>query len=437
MTVDLDVTHDPARTSWVASANDGATDFPIQNLPFCMFSHSGGPKRAGVAIGDQLLDLAVAAELNLIGSEAATAVRACTGSSLDPVMALAGRLATALRHDLANALTSGDKAANHASRLLVPQRDVRYFLPATIGGFTDFFTSLFHTERGGRATRPDNPVPPNFRYMPIAYNSRASSVRISGEAIRRPLGQRRRPDGEVHFGPCESLDFELELGAFIGKPNELGDPVRIEDAGDHLFGFCLLNDWSARDVQRWEGFPLGPFLAKTLSTSISPFVVTADALRPFRTSAAKRPDGDPMPLDYLNAENDQRLGGLDLRMEAFIQTERMRANGLDPHRVTSANFRDMYWTVAQMVAHHTINGCNLRVGDLIGSGTVSGPTDESRACLAEIVASGDAISLPNGESRSWLEDGDTVVFRARAEREGYASIGFGECVGRILPALAR
>ena len=437
MTIDLDFTHVPGRKSWVASANDGASDFPLQNLPFCVFSRSGERKRAGVAIGDELLDLDAAARLKLIDGEAAAALLACTGDNLDPVMAMAGPSATALRHRLSEVLASDHKASSHASRLLVPQRDAQYHLPAAIGGFTDFFTSLYHTERGGRASRPDNPVPPNFRYMPIAYNSRASSIRISGEEIRRPLGQRRPSDGEVHFGPCESLDFELELGAFIGKANELGDPVDIGVAGDHVFGYCLLNDWSARDIQRWESFPLGPFLAKTLSTSISPFVVTSDALRPFRTVAAKRPDGDPAPLEYLNSERDQRLGGIDLRMEALILTESMRSKGLEPHRVTSANFRDMYWTVAQMVAHHTINGCNLRVGDLIGSGTVSGPTDDSRACLAEIVASGDVISLPNGERRTWLEDGDTVIFRAKAERDGYVSIGFGECTGRILPALSR
>jgi fumarylacetoacetase len=351
---------------------------------------------------------------------------------------MTGAPATALRHRLSELLLSGhDRAARHVSRLIVSQRDATFHLPAAIGGFTDFFTSLFHTERGGRASRPENPVPLNFRYMPIAYNSRASSVRISGESIRRPLGQRRRSDGEVHFGPCESLDFELELGAFVGKGNELGQPVSIASADAHVFGYCLLNDWSARDIQRWESFPLGPFLAKTLSTSVSPFVVTSDALRPFRVAAAKRPDGDPAPLKYLSSEVDQRQGGIDLMMEAFIQTESMRAKGAEPFPVSRANFQHMYWTVAQMIAHHTSNGCNLCVGDLIGSGTVSGPTDDSRACLAEIVASGDTITLPNGEQRTWLEDGDAVVFRAKAERKGFVSIGFGECIGRIMPAISQ
>jgi fumarylacetoacetase len=435
MSINLDFTHDPARKSWVASANDGVTDFPIQNLPFCMFSRAGGTRRAGVAIGDQILDLGIAADRRLIAGEAAAAIRACTDGTLDPLMKIGAASATALRHRLSIVLAS-DSADAGAIDLLLPQKEAQYHLPATIGGFTDFFTSLYHTERGGRVSRPDNPVPPNFRFMPIAYNGRASSVRISGEDVRRPLGQRRRSDGEVHFGPCESLDFELELGIFIGKGNPLGDPISISSAAEHVFGFCLLNDWSARDIQRWESFPLGPFLAKTLSTSISPFVVTTDALRPFRTAAATRPAGDPAPLRYLTDESDRRHGGIDLRMEAFIQTEAMRDKGIAPHRVTSANFRDMYWTFAQMIAHHTINGCNLRVGDLIGSGTVSGPSDDSRACLAEIVASGETVLLPGGEARTWLEDGDTVVFRAKAERAGYVSIGFGECVGRILPNLS-
>ncbi|MGY3591384.1 fumarylacetoacetase [Bradyrhizobium sp. USDA 4341] len=437
MTIDLDFTHDPNRKSWVVSANEASTDFPIQNLPFCMFGRAGESRRAGVAVGADILDLDAAVELQLFNGEAAAAIRACKGESLNPIMAMVGPSATALRHRLSEVLVIGSDRMTHASQLLIPRREVQFHLPATIGGFTDFFTSLYHTERGGRASRPDNPVPLNFRYMPIAYNSRASSVRISGEPIRRPLGQRQRRDGAVHFGPCESLDFELELGAFIGKGNELGEPVDVAAAGDRVFGYCLLNDWSARDIQRWESFPLGPFLAKTLSTSISPFVVTSDALRPFRAPATKRPEGDPPPLEYLHSDADQRRGGIDLTMEALIQTEGMRAQGLDPYRVTSANFRDMYWTVAQMVTHHTVNGCNLRVGDLIGSGTVSGPTDESRACLAEIAASGDTIYLPNGEQRKWLEDADTVVFRAKAQRAGYVSIGFGECTGQILPALSR
>ncbi|MBW7970136.1 fumarylacetoacetase [Bradyrhizobium sp. BR 10289] len=437
MTIELDITHDPARKSWVASANDGNTDFPLQNLPFCVFARAGEPRRPGVAIGDQLLDLDVLLKFKVLDEAQAAAIGACKGAHLGPIMALAGASATALRHRLSEILASDHAAAVHASELLIPQVDARYYLPAEIGGFTDFFTSLFHTERGGRASRPDNPVPLNFRYMPIAYNSRASSVRISGESIRRPLGQRRGPTGEVHFGPCENLDFELELGAFVGKANQLGEPVSIDEAGGRVFGYCLLNDWSARDIQRWESVPLGPFLAKTLSTSISPFVVTSDALRPFRAPAAKRPDGDPAPLDYLYSEFDQRHGGIDLKMEALIQTEAMRDGGFEPHRISSANFKDMYWTVAQMVAHHTINGCNLRIGDLIGSGTVSGPTDDSRACLAEIVASGDRVSLPNGEHRTWLEDGDTIAFRAKAERKGFVSIGFGECTGRIVPAIRK
>jgi len=438
MITDLDETHDPARKSWVASANEPSTDFPIQNLPFCLFGRPSEVKRAGVAIGSEVLDLNAAAELRLLDDEAASVVRACSDVSLNPLMATAGAKATQLRQRLSALLAVGSEVAPaDRARLLVRQQEVAFYLPAAIGGFTDFFTSLYHTERSGRASRPDDPVPLNFRYMPIAYNSRASSVRVSGEPIRRPHNQRRRADGEVHFGPCESLDFELELGAFIGKGNDLGDPIDIAAADDHVYGYCLLNDWSARDIQRWESFPLGPFLAKTLSTSISPFVITADALRPFRTAAAKRPDGDPAPMNYLLDDVDQRHGGIDLKMEAYIQTDAMRKSGQQPFRVAHANFRDMYWTVPQMIAHHASNGCNLRVGDLLGSGTVSGPSDDSRACLAEIVVAGDSISFPNGERRKYLEDGDSVIFRARAERDGYVSIGFGECSGRILPATSR
>lgn len=428
------MTHDPARKSWVETANHAASDFPIQNLPYCTFSRGNEPRRAGVAIGDQIFDLAATVELGLL-EEWAAAIRACTSIGLNPLMMLDGTSLTALRHRLCDLLDAAQNgAAEQRNRVLVALCDASLHLPVAIGGFTDFFTSIYHTERTGRVFRPANPVPPNFRYMPLAYNSRASSVRVSGEKVRRPLGQRRRDNGDVHFGPSEGLDFELELGAFIGKSNDLGDPIRIDAAGGHIFGYCLLNDWSARDVQRWESFPLGPFLAKSLSTSISPFVVTAEALVPFRTRASKRPYGDPAPLPYLLSESDQQSGGIDLTMDAYIQTGQMRARGEMPLRVTRTNFKEMYWTVAQMIAHHTSNGCNLCVGDLIGSGTASGSDDDNRACLAEITGGGNAIPFPNGEKRTWLEDGDTVIFRARAERDGFVPIGFGECSGRIAPA---
>ena len=433
----LNETHDPARRSWVESANLCGGDFPIQNLPFCMFARAGQVARPGVAIGDSILDLVEAAELNLLGPHITPTIRACVRAGLNSLMRQDREVLSSLRKQLSNLLAAGGgKGEVHRDRLLVRRDDVALCIPVAIGAFTDFFTSLHHTERGGRVTRPDNPVPPNFRYMPIAYNSRASSVRISGEDVRRPNGQWRKEDGTVQFGPTEALDFELELGAFVGKGNELGSPIPLGSAEDHIFGYCLLNDWSARDVQRWESFPLGPFLSKSLSTSISPFVVTSEALAPFRTAALKRPDGDPAPLPYLYADSDQRFGGLDLSMEALIQTTKMQDNNEPPFRITKTNFKEMYWTVAQMLAHHTSNGCNLGTVDLIGSGTASGSTDESRACLSEIAASKRPIEFPNGEFRVWLQDGDVVLFRARAERNGYVSIGFGECKGRVVAAQA-
>jgi fumarylacetoacetase len=321
-----------------------------------------------------------------------------------------------------------------AHALLVPMTDARLVLPAQIGSFTDFLTSIYHTERGGRVTRPDSPIPPPFRHLPIAYNGRATSVRASGEDVRRPNGQWRRADGTVQFGPCEQLDFELEVGMFVGRGNALGEPVAIDDATSHMFGYCLLNDWSARDIQRWES-ALGPFLGKSLSTTISCWVVTAEALAPFRAPAFPRPPGDPAPLPYLHGTADQAQGGLDLTLEAYLETPRMRRERAAPARITRTNFIHMYWTFAQMLTHHMSNGCNLRPGDLLGSGTASGPLDENRACLSEITGRGaHSFALPNGESRIFLEDGDEVIFRARAERAGFVQIGFGECRARVVSA---
>ena len=430
----LNATHDPARKSWIASANRPDTDFPIQNLPYCLFSRPGEAARAGVAIGDGLFDLEAALDAGLLDPELAPAIRGCRDLGLNPLMQRDAADLGALRLRLSGLLGADDReTAGRRDRLVVAAAEATLHRPARIGGFTDFFTSFHHTERGGRLARPDNPVPPNFRHMPIAYNSRASSVRVSGEAVRRPKGQWRDEQGVVRFGPCAALDFELELGACIGRGNPLGDPIAVGDAAEHIFGYCLLNDWSARDIQRWESFPLGPFLSKSLSTTISPYIVTADALAPFRT-AAGRPACDPGPLSYLRCETDEQEGGIDLVLEAFIETAGMRAGSEPPVRITRTNFKDMYWTFAQMVAHHTSNGCNLMTGDLIGSGTTSGPTDESRACLLEITLGRQPVALPDGESRCWLEDGDSIVLAGRAERAGFVSIGFGRCEGRILPA---
>lgn len=432
---ELNETHDPRRRSWVGSANERDCDFPIQNLPFCMFSSGGSLDRPAIAIGNYLLDLFAAAEDGLFEARSSDAIRLCTGATLNPLMKLGPSELSALRRRIFHLLSEGSALAGELP--IIPRERATLRLPVSIGGFTDFFTSLHHTERGGRITRPDNPVPANFKYMPIAYNSRASSVRVSGEDVRRPYGQLRQSDGSVQFAPTQALDFELELGAFVGRENELGTSIPVSEAEEHIFGYCLLNDWSARDVQRWESFPLGPFLGKSLSTTISPFVVTTEALAPFRTQSCTRPQEDPALLPYLYAENDQQAGGIDLRLEALIQTPTMSAKNEAPFRIVTTNFKHMYWTFAQMVAHHTSNGCNLHTGDLLGSGTTSGPTDESRACLWEITEGKHPIALPTGETRIWLDDEDLVVFRARAERADYVSIGFGECMGRVVPAPKR
>jgi fumarylacetoacetase len=436
----LNQTHDPARRSWVESANRADGDFPIQNLPLGVFRRDGEKPRGGVAIGDRIVDLSAALEAGLFAGEVAEAARAASGPRLNPLLARGNDAAGALRARLSDLLRAdGPERARieaMAERVLVPMAAARLELPVEIGGFSDFMMSIYHTERGGRISRPDNPLPANFKSVPIGYNSRASSIRVSGEAVRRPNGQYRDSDGSIAFGPSRWLDFEMEVGVFIGTGNAWGEPIPITAAGDHIFGFCLLNDWSARDLQRWESAPLGPFLAKSLGTTISPWIVTAEAMEPYRIPAFRRAAGDPAPLPYLTSAADQAEGGYDLALEASILTGRMREEGAAPHRVTATSFRHLYWTVAQMVTHHASNGCNLEPGDILASGTVSGPSDESRACMFELSANGkEPVRLPNGETRPWIEDGDEVIFRARAARQGCAAIGFGECRARIAPAL--
>ena len=436
----LNATHDPARRSWVESANRPNCDFPIQNLPLGIFRRGGGTARGGVAIGDRILDLAAAAEAGLFSGAAAAAARAAVGSHLNPLMALGPEAASALRARLSDVLRADaperGRLAEMGDRLLVPMAEAQMDLPAAIGNYTDFLTSAYHTLRSFRALRPDAELPPAFKYLPMAYHGRASSVRVSGEPVRRPNVQARSGDG-ARFGPSQALDFELELGVFIGKGNALGAPIPLAATEKQIFGYCLVNDWSARDVQRWESNPLGPFLAKSLSTTISPWVVTAEALAPFRIAAPAREPGDPALLPYLVDPLNQQEGGLDLAMEAYLLTPRLRERGAGPVRVTATNFRHMYWTLAQMIAHHASNGCNLMPGDLLASGTVSGPEPESRACLNELsVAGKEPMPLPGGETRAWLEDGDEMIFRARAVRPGHVAIGFGECRARIDPAPA-
>jgi fumarylacetoacetase len=434
MPTPLNETHDPARKSFVDSANATDCDFPIQNLPFGVFQPtSGRPPRVGVAIGDQILDVAAAAAS--FDGPAANAARACSESTLNGLMARGPQAWSALRLALSRGL-SMEHGDERLSQHLTPMTHSQMRLPAAIGDFTDFFASIFHASNAGRMFRPDNPLMPNYKYVPVAYHSRTSSIRVSGTPFKRPRGQRKGPnDAAPSYGPCRNLDFELELGIYIGAPSELGEPVPIGRAGEHVFGFCLLNDWSARDIQAWEYVPLGPFLGKNFATTVSPWVVTAEALAPFRTGAFARPDVDPAPLPHLDDAKDRAHGGLDITLEAYVATEAMRRAGTPPQRLTRTSCALLYWTVAQMITHHTSNGCNLRGGDLLGSGTVSGPEKSSWGSLLELTMRGtEPLTLPNGEKRGFLEDGDEVIFRGVCERPGHARIGFGECRAVVLPA---
>ncbi|MFI5014967.1 MAG: fumarylacetoacetase [Hyphomicrobiales bacterium] len=434
---ETDATHDPARRSFVETANLAGADFPLQNLPFGIFRRrSDKVGRGGVAIGDRIFDLAAARDAALFSGLAEEAAIAASGPKLNALMALGNHAAAALRARLCDLLdaegTDRGQVQGMAERLLVAMREAVMELPAAVGDFSDFLTSSFHSERLSASGK----VSANFKSMPIAYHSRASSVRVSGAAVKRPHGQWLDEQGVPRFGPTKALDYELELGAFIGPGNALGEPVPLDDARRHIFGYCLLNDWSVRDVQRFEAVPLGPFLAKSLSTSISPWVITEAAMRPFRTAAFARSPQDPAPLPYLASDRERESGGYDLELRASLLTQRMRESRQEPELITTTNFRHMYWTFAQMLTHHASNGCNLMPGDIIGSGTTSGPSDESRACLAEITSRGTKpLTLLNGEKRGWLEDGDEVIFTARAERRGFISIGFGECRGMISPAV--
>jgi fumarylacetoacetase len=426
----LNDSHDPARRSWIAAANQPDCDFPIQNLPFGIFQFAGRSPTGGVAIGDQIFDLSAGLQAGLFSGAALDAARAASGPALNSLMALGPDSAAALRARLSDLLhTDGperSRAEALADRLLVPMASARMHLPVDVRNFTDFVCSTFHALRISRRA-PDADLPPVLQHMPVAYHGRASSVQVSGEGVHRPHGQSKPADQPVQFGPCKMLDFELEVGAFIAGGNELGSSIPIESAASQIFGYCLLNDWSARDIQFWESM-LGPFLGKSFATTISPWVVTTEALQPFRTSVFKpRPDW-PEPLAYLRSEQDQHEGGIDIDLEAYIWTQRMRDSRLQAARITNTNLRFAYWTFAQMIAHHASNGCNLQPGDILGGGTISGPSDESRACLAEYA---EPLNLPSGEVRRYLEDGDEIVFKGRAKREGCVSIGFGECRARI------
>jgi len=435
----LNPTHDPARTSWIESANLPAVDFPLQNLPFGVFRNAENPEsRIGVAIGDQILDLSATAGQDLLPPAARSI---CQQATLNLLMAAGPAVWSALRARLSELLGADSCPSalrGQVQRCLVPQSAATMQLPAAIGDYTDFYASIFHATNVGKLFRPDQPLLPNYKWVPIGYHGRSSSLTVSGTPVRRPAGQSKPAESNVpHFGPSRSLDYELELGAFVGPGNPQGASIPLAAAADHLFGVVLLNDWSARDLQSWEYQPLGPFLAKNFATTLSPWVVTMEALAPFRAPAFARPAGDPSPLPYLTDGSDQAHGGLALTLEVWLVTEQMRAAGATPHRLSSGNFSQMYWTLAQLLTHHASNGCNLRPGDLLGSGTVSGSAPDSRGCLLELTARGtEPLRLPNGEERRFLADGDEVILRGYAERPGARRIGLGECRGRVLPAQA-
>jgi fumarylacetoacetase len=425
----VNATHDPALKSWVASANEPASDFPIQNLPFGVFHDGGDRARAGVAIGDAILDVARCLDEGVFTAEAAEAAASCRSESLNALMAMGPPYWSALRAAIGRLLRD-DYTGPRRERWLIPAARCTMLLPAAIGDYTDFYASIHHATNVGRMFRPDNPLLPNYKYVPVGYHGRASSVVASGATIRRPHGQTRSdPAAPPTFGPCRMLDYECEVGFFIGPGNALGDPVPIETAGERLFGACIVNDWSARDIQSWEYQPLGPFLAKSFATTISPWIVTMEALEPFLVPPEPRHEGDPAPLPYLARPDDRAI---DLTLEVWLTTQKMRAEGVPPHRLSRCSARDLYWTPAQMVAHHASNGCNLRPGDLLASGTVSGASKDALGCLLEITARGaEPITLPTGETRRFLEEGDEVCIKGWCERAGLRRIGLGECRGVV------
>lgn len=444
----IDETHDPKLKSWVPGANESQTDFPIQNLPFCRFdAGEGRDARLGVGIGDRILDLHWCGRAGLFPAWAAEAI--ATGS-LNALMGLGVRSRAELRRRISRLLAQDHRELQgHSSvaEALLDPSDVNFQLPCHIGDYSDFYASIHHATNVGCMMRPDNPLLPNYKYVPIGYHGRASSLVISGTPVRRPRGQLppKVEGGPPTFGPSQALDYELEVGCFVAQGNELGVPIPLDRAEDHLFGICLVNDWSARDMQRWEYQPLGPFLAKSFATSLSPWVVTMEALVPFRCPAAARPQGDPQPLPYLTFETDAQAGGLSLQLEVLLRTSAMREAKLPAQRLSVGSFRDMYWTIAQILTHHASNGCNLQPGDLLASGTVSGPGRESRGCLLELTWEGEPgrpvpstqrapVTLATGEQRTFLQDGDEVILRGWCDASGYRRIGLGECRGTIIAA---
>jgi len=434
----LNETHDPGLQSWVASANVADNGFPIQNLPFGVFRPAGSTEafRVGVAIGDKVLDLAALAKAAPWSGAAAEALAACDAPELNGLMALGQTHWSALRLALSRALRAGSSEQSLLEPLLTNVAQAELGLPARIGDYTDFYISLHHATAVGKQFRPDNPLLPNYKWVPIGYHGRASSIGVSGQQFPRPIGQTRpTAEGDAPaFGPCRRLDYELELAVFVGPGNAQGDRLDIADAEAHAFGLCILNDWSARDLQAWEYQPLGPFLAKNFASTISPWVVTLEALAPFRT-AFKRDASDPQPLPYLTSDANDTSGAFDVALDVLISTEKSRAEQQAPATLSSSNFKEAYWSVAQMLTHHTVNGCNLQAGDLLGTGTLSGPAGGQEGSLLELNQGGKKpIKLPWGEERVFLEDNDEITLRARCSKAGYPTISFGTCVGKVLPA---
>ena len=433
----LNPTHDPQLSSWVASANDGNSDFPIQNLPHGIFRRKGTSEawRGGVAIGDQIVDMAAAVAAGVFSGEALPVAQAAAEPTLNHLMSLGPKPLSLLRTALSKALQTGSTQEAALKPCLVAQGAAEYSVPARIGDYTDFYTSVHHATNIGRLFRPDNPLMPNYKWIPIGYHGRASSVIVSGQDFHRPRGQVKAPDADAPVvKPSARMDIELELAVFIGQGNALGDAVGIDAAEDHIFGLALFNDWSARDIQPWEYQPLGPFLSKNFASTVSPWVVTMEALAPYRVPFT-RPAADPQPLPYLASSAHSAAGGFDIQLEALIETNQMRQAQSAPVRLALTSYRHAYWSAAQMLAHHTVNGCNLQPGDLLGTGTLSGPTLDAACALIELTAGGkNPIHLPNGEVRTWVEDGDAVILRGWCEKPGVARIGFGDCTARVLPA---
>ena len=432
----INETHDVKLTSWVTSANTNS-DFPIQNLPFGIFKRKEKNEafRAGVAIGDHVLDLAAVANSNVFSGSVQTALQAASQSTLNALMDLGAHTNSELRLALSQALRSNSTLQSALTPALISQQDVELGMPCQIGDYTDFYTSIYHATAIGKLFRPDNPLLPNYKWIPIGYHGRSSTIGISGQQFHRPVGQTKAPDAtEPSFGPCKRLDYELEMGLFVGKSTQMGELINIENAEQHLFGVCIFNDWSARDIQAWEYQPLGPFLAKSFASTISPWIVTMEALAPFR-SHFTRPETDPQPLPHLTSEQNNEYGGLDIDLSCFIQTPTMRDGKQPMAQLSKSNFKYSYWTPAQLITHHASNGCAMRSGDLLGSGTQSGPTFEEAGSLLELSKGGQSpVTLPNGEKRTFLEDGDSIIMRASCSKQGAVKIGFGEVVATVLPA---